>query len=283
MNVSLDAIHRRISVRTYDSAPLEPAAAAALRASFLEAVPGPFGGRPRFLLLERGEDGAEGRRLGTYGQIRDAPAFIVGAVERGPRAMEDYGYALEGIVLKATELGLGSCWLGGLFDRTFISHALAADDAEVIPACCPVGTPASRIGVQDRIIRLGAGSRRRKDPAELFFEHGADGSWQALRAEGKLAELLEAVRIGPSASNKQPWRLLFDRSADRLCLFLREDRLYNAALGEIKLQNLDMGIAMRHIESAATALGLRGSWSLAGDAPRSPDERLRYIAAWQFA
>jgi len=283
MNASLDAIQRRISVRTYDGVPLAPEAAAALRASFLEAVPGPFGGRPRFMLLERGEAGAEGRRLGTYGQIRGAPAFIVGAVGRGPRAMEDYGYALEGIILGATELGLGSCWLGGLFDRTFISRALAATDAELIPACSPVGAPASRVGVQDRIIRLGAGSRRRKDPAELFFENGADGSWQPLRAEGKLAELLEAVRIGPSASNKQPWRLLFDRSADRLCLFLREDRLYNSALGEIRLQNLDMGIAMRHIESAAAALGLGGAWSLAGEGPHPPEARLHYIAAWKFA
>ncbi len=279
----MDAIVRRISVRSYDDTELESSAAAFLRASFSEAIPGPFGGRPRFLLLEGAAAKAGLGRFGTYGQIRSAPAFIVGAIERGPHAMEDFAYALEGIILRATELGLGSCWLGGLFGRTAISRALGKADTELIPACSPVGYPAERVGLQDKAIRFGAGSRKRKDPSELFFEDPGDGSWLPLGSEGKLSELLEALRIGPSASNKQPWRILFDRAGDRMHLFLREDRLYNTALGEIRLQNLDMGIAMRHIESAAVSLDLGGCWSFVGDEPPTRHPRLNYIATWNFA
>ncbi len=39
-----------------------------------------------------------------------------------------------------------------------------------------------------------------------------------------------------------------------------EDRLYNHSLGEVHLQNLDIGIGMRHFAEAARCLGLPGRW-----------------------
>jgi nitroreductase len=280
MELGMDAIRRRISIRTYNGRPLEPSEAARLRAFFPEAIPGPFGGRPRFVLLEGAKAKAGLGRLGTYGQIRNAPAFIVGAIERAPHALEDFAYALEGIILRATELGLGSCWLGGLFGRSAISRTLGAAETELIPACSPVGHPAERVGLQDKAIRLGAGSRKRKDPSDLFFEDRGYGAWVPLRLEDPLAELFEAVRIGPSASNKQPWRIRFDRAGNRLHLFLQEDRIFNSAMGEIKLQNLDMGIAMRHIEVASRYLGLSGSWLGTEGELRSRPAGYRYISTW---
>ena len=118
--------------------------------------------------------------------------------------MEDFAYALEGIILRATELGLGSCWLGGLFGRTAISRALGKADTELIPACSPVGYPAERVGLQDKAIRFGAGSRKRKDPSELFFEDPGDGSWLPLGSEGKLSELLEALRSAHPRRTSSP-------------------------------------------------------------------------------
>ncbi len=41
---------------------------------------------------------------GTYGVIKGAGVFLVGAMERGHRDMEDFGYLFEQIILFATEL-----------------------------------------------------------------------------------------------------------------------------------------------------------------------------------
>ncbi|HTX74346.1 MAG TPA: hypothetical protein VMC79_16050, partial [Rectinemataceae bacterium] len=70
--------------------------------------------------------------------------------------------------------------------------------------------------------------------------------------------------------------------ASRLHLFLDEDRLFNALLGEIRLQNLDMGIAMRHIEVATSVLGIGGRWAQVPDPPPGPGGNLRYIATWSL-
>ncbi len=281
MDISLDAVRARRSVRSYDGSALGSAQEAAIRAAIGEAVPGPFGGRPRFELFGPGLGSFEKGKIGTYGVISRAQAFIIGAVERASFAMEDFGYCLEGILLRATELGLGSCWLGGIFDRGAAGKALGIGPKDLVPACSPLGVPADRQSIQERIIRFSAGSRARKPASELFFEERG-GVWQALEQPGIWAEVLEAVRVGPSASNKQPWRILVSERAGRpeLDLFLEEDRRYNSMLGEIKLQDMDMGIAMRHVEVAARAQGIGGAWlrhapeTIKAAAPR------RYICSW---
>jgi hypothetical protein len=278
MNIGADAARARVSVRSYDGSALSAEEGEGIVESFGEALPGPFGGRPRFLLV--GAEAAKGERVGTYGVISGSPAFVIGAIARGPDAMADFGYCLEGIVLRATEMGLGTCWLGGIFDRGAIGRALAIGRGDVVPACTPVGHPADRLTVQDRLIRYSAGSRTRKPATDLFFEPGG-GEWKSLEDPGPWSEVLEAVRIAPSASNKQPWRLLLERgdsSPDLLHLYLAEDRFYNNMLGAVKLQELDMGIAMRHVEVASTALGIEGAWSRRE--PRTASSAFRYIATW---
>jgi hypothetical protein len=47
---------------------------------------------------------------------------------------------------------------------------------------------------------------------------------------------------------------------------------------EIRLQNVDMGIAMCHFELAAAELGLAGSWNLRD--PELPSGDREYIVSW---
>ena len=42
---------------------------------------------------------------------------MVGAVREAPKDLEDYGYLMERAVLFATDLGFGTCWLGGTFTQ----------------------------------------------------------------------------------------------------------------------------------------------------------------------
>ena len=131
MEIDMKAIKSRASVRTYTDEPLTEGEREALRRAFAEAVPGPFGATPRFLASrdEIEDDAAHattvkgGLRIGTYGMIVGPRVFISGVVPERPFACVDFGcHCLEGIVLRATEMGLGTCWIGGAFGRGAIAR-----------------------------------------------------------------------------------------------------------------------------------------------------------------
>lgn len=280
MNISLQSIETRRSVRSFSGASLS----AADRSSLLKVIehvgPCPFGTVPRFMVVEPGSRGESASgKIGTYGIIQNATSFVVGAVVPGPYAFADYGYALEGIALWAVGAGLGTCWLGGTFDRSGVAASMRLAPGEVVPAIMPIGEPAERRSFIDTTMRALAGSRNRKPSSALFF----DGSFDMpLVDAGRWAPVLEAVRLGPSASNKQPWRIVRTGEADtpRFHLFLDEDRLYNNAIGGIRIQELDIGIAMRHFEAAALALGLPGAWTMLPEVPVAYGGRLLYYSSW---
>jgi hypothetical protein len=90
------------------------------------------------------------------------------------------------------------------------------------------------------------------------------------------------VRIAPSASNKQPWRVVKD--GQRWHFYMqrtpgyREDPL-KIFLGLCDLQRLDLGIALCHFEFAAKEAGLTGHW--VEDRPDiAPLAQTEYIASW---
>jgi nitroreductase len=283
MKFDLDIIRTRSSVRSYDGTPLPDSDKSALAEAFAAAVPGPFGGRARFALVSAEMKGKV--KMGTYGLISNAPAYIVGSIARAPRANEDFGYAMEGVILEATRLGLGTCWIGGVFDRSRATAALGAGSGDLIPSICAIGRPSEVRSLADRLIASVASSRTRKDPSLLFFD-GSFGQARTMDPSETWTKALLAVRAAPSASNKQPWRILrtppIASSHEAFHLYLAADKAYNGLFGEVKLQNVDMGIAMRHFEAACQALGLPGSWTELTGSGRLPrdDSGYSYIATW---
>lgn len=280
MPITPETIKARRSTRSYLPKPLAPAERDALTA--LVAAPGsaPFGTQARFALVGSefaGATASKSGRIGTYGVIKNAPAYLVGCVRPGPLAFMDYGYLLEGMILRATDLGLGSCWLGGIFDRKSSGAALDLKADEVVPAITPIGYPAESSSIADRLIRFSARSSTRKPFGELFF----DGSWdRPMDPADAFAPALEAVRLGPSASNKQPWRIV--RIGDAAHLYLMEDAPYSRAIPGVLLQDLDAGIAMRHLELGAEALGIRGRWRRLDVDPIESKPPLRYMASFEL-
>ncbi len=255
---AMEAMQRRISVRTYEDRPVDADVRRELEQYIAAQTMGPFGRSVRLTLLDASHDSAaQLRQYGVYGMIKGAKLFLAGAVERGEGAMEDYGYCVESAILRATELGLGTVWLGGTFSRGTFAQKLALRDSEALPAITPVGYAAEKVSLRDNLVRAVAGSRKRKPFGELFLD-GAAGMPLSEQVAGPYAQVLQAVRMGPSASNKQPWRVI--RGADAFHLCLQEDKAYNHIIPGVLLQNLDMGIAMRHFELAAQELGLASQW-----------------------
>jgi len=81
----------------------------------------PFGNKSRFKLVDRFSDDG---RIGTCGFIRGTQHYIVGAAGDSSMSVEAFGYVFEKIILYATGLGLGICWLGGTFIRKAVIDAL---------------------------------------------------------------------------------------------------------------------------------------------------------------
>ncbi|HDQ03802.1 MAG TPA: nitroreductase [Deltaproteobacteria bacterium] len=278
MQTLSDAIKKRVSCRTYSDKPIEEKILQQLESIISAVHEGPFGNKTKFKLISMETISPDQwKKMGTYGTIRGASNFLAGIVSPGPRAMEDYGYCMETVILKATALGLVTCWLGGTFQASSFARAAGLQKGELMPAVTPVGYPASQKSLTEKIMRRFAGSDHRKPWRNIFF---IDDFSHPLpeNSAGRYREALENLRIAPSASNKQPWRILYDAKENNFHFFVERSRQYKM-LGIAHLQDIDLGIAMSHFEITARELTLPGRWKIIPDAPK--EKNLEYIVSWQ--
>ena len=280
----IEIIRQRSSWRKYEATPLRVEDRRRLDDYLPSLPPAPFTGLCRFRIVEAFKsDPAQARRLGTYGSIHGATTFIVGAVTRGHRDLELYGFQMENIILFATSLGLGTCWLGGTFNRSGFGQLIGIQDGETIPAVSPVGYAPVERSVRDRLVRWSANSKNRFDWDRLFFE--STGAPLAQEQAGPYATVLEMVRLAPSASNKQPWRIFKESGRPIYHFFLERTTIYNqmakALTGEgWDIQRLDMGIAVCHFERAAQALNLEGHWDVCPPQGPTLSKKMEYLISW---
>ena len=270
--LAAETVHRRRSVRTYQDTPLTGEEKAALGA-YMEKVENPFGIPVRFRLLKKKTSG-EGEHLGTYGVIKNACDFIAAAVQDQNMGLEALGYSFEKVVLYATSLGLGTCWIGGTFDKTAFAAAMELRDGEMLPCVSPVGHPAKKRAFET-IMRQVSGGDRRLGFEKLFFEGDFRHSMER-RTAGPWGEVLELVRLAPSALNKQPWRIVRDGA---------QFHFFKAGAGKAAdIHDVDMGIALCHFHLGAMEKGMKGEFLrmrrkeiLPGvEAPKG----MRYVTSW---
>ena len=273
----------RYSCRTYQREAVEAVRREQLEA-FLDGLKkGPLGSTLRFMLVSANEEDRSALKgLSTYGFIKNPTAFIFGAVQQARYDMEDFGYLMELAILYSAHLELGTCWLGGTFNYSRFADKMALQDGETMPAVTAAGLPAER-RLSERMIRDQAGSDQRKPWKELFFDGGFAHPLNHITA-GPYAEALDLVRIAPSASNKQPWRIV--RASGSWHFYLQRTpnyppkipRLVDVKLAD--LQRVDMGIAMCHFAVGAAVGSLPGAWSVS-DPNLDLPERTEYVVTWQ--
>jgi len=271
-----DVIRVRRSWRSYRPDPVGAHDKERMR-SFLSGLDcPPFGSAVRIVLADAPGQGP-GRVRGTYKVVTGASTFLIGALRPSEGGHEDFGYLFEAAVLAATSLGLGTCWMGGTFSRGFFADMAHLEEGEVIPAVSPVGIAAERRSAIDRIFVRTAGSRFRKPCSELFFTGSFASPWTGADV-GAYALPLEMVRLGPSASNRQPWRAVVRDGA--VHFYLARTAGYSLLFGEVDLQLIDMGIAMFHFEQTLRERGLAGSWKIADPGISPLPARTEYVVSW---
>ena len=254
-----DLIKQRISIRSYEHAPLPDDKKSALMDYLSSLGSEPLGTNTRFALIEAGSMGQNAVKLGTYGFIKGAYSFIASATNHEEFALESLGYQMEKIVLKATELGLGTCWLGGTFNRGSFAKAMELGSDEFLPIITSVGNPSDQKRFMDKLIRRGAQSDRRKAFESVFFMNNFSTSLSKESA-GKYYNAFEMVRMAPSASNKQPWLLVLDSKNDVIHLYLNRLNNYTGNKMGFEMQKIDIGIAMCHLELALSDDGITGEF-----------------------
>ena len=266
-----EAIEARRSVRSFDGRELTPADRAAL-SELAARAENPYAIPVEFALLD-----AEAHGLSSP-VITGASLWLAGKLPQRPHAEEAFGFSFETLLLRArAELGLGSVWIAGTFNRAAFEAAMQLTPGERMPCASPVGYPAAKMSLREALMRKGAGADARLPFASLFF----DGEFRtplAPEAAGALRPLLEAVRRAPSAVNRQPWRAV--RVGDAVHFYEKHSRGYVDKSGW-DLQKVDLGIALSHFALAAEAAGLSPVLSLEPPALEAP-EGVDFIASYHL-
>lgn len=263
-----ETIEKRRSVRSYDGRRVPDELLAELF-EYIETVRNPFDIPVCVQVLESGDGSAQ--KLGTYGVIRGTTQFLAVSVPKVPMAMEAAGYSFEELVLYATHLGLGTCWLAGTFDRKAFTEALNLGENEIMPVISPIGFPAEKRSIGETLMRAGMRSDKRKNWEELFFS-GDFATPLRRESAGKFAEPLELLRLAPSATNAQPWRIVLD--SEGVHFYAR------MAVEELAIQRVDLGIAANHFDLAAREAGIAGSFKKLPDAPVTAPEGCVYLFSY---
>lgn len=267
-----ETIKKRHSVRTFDARPINGQDLEKLT-EYAKTLPAPFGIPITVHLLETGD--ASAKKLGTYGVIKGTKTFLAVTVPKGILSLEAVGYGFEQLVLYATHLGIGTCWLAATFDRKSFTSAMNVSDDAWMPVISPIGYPAKKRAISESLMRAGMKSNQRKDWKELFF----NGDFQTTlkRSEvGAYEQPLEMLRLAPSATNAQPWRVLRQDGAFHFYAKTAEGK------GEADppiIQRVDVGICASHFCLTAQELGLSGALAVT-DAPDHSPENYRYLFSW---
>ena len=269
-----ETIERRKSVRSYEPRPLREEDREKLMA-YAAALDNPFAVPVRVALVETAASD-EPKKLGTYGVIKGAGQFLGIVVPREKLGLEAAGYAMEKLVLYATSLGLGTCWLAGTFNREGFTRAMQTGEDEWMPAISPVGYPAAKPSFHEQVMRSSMKASQRKPWEELFFR--ADCRTPLSRAEaGDYAEALELLRLGPSATNSQPWRVAKTEEGFRFYAVVGKAA---AEDNPPAVQRIDGGIGACHFHLAAQERELPGGFAHIPEHRYGAPEGWRYLFTW---
>ncbi|MCR5100190.1 MAG: nitroreductase [Butyrivibrio sp.] len=271
MDNFLDMVKSRRSVRTFDGNGVKAEDVDTLKA-FAENITNPYG-------IDIIYDFLEAKKNNLSSPVISGEKFYITAkVKAGKYSEEAYGYSFEALLIKAHEIGLGTVWIGGTMPREKFEEAAKVSEGEIMPCVSPIGTVADKMSIKEGLMRKGVKADKRFKFEELFF----DGSFENAVDENKaremgLADAFEAVRLAPSAVNKQPWRIVVQGN----CAHFYEKKDKGFDNGVYDLQKVDIGIAMYHFEQQLISEGRKGQFEVSDPGIKMPAD-VEYITTYKF-
>jgi nitroreductase len=258
---NLELIKTRRSVRTFDGKPLSEEDKNKL-IEFGKNIPNPYNIPVEFIYLDAKEHGV------SSPVITGENAYFAAKVKLSEHSEEAFGYSFEKFVLYAWSLGIGTTWIGGTMKRELFENEAGVGEDERMYCVTPVGYPAKKKSIKEIAMRTGVRADYRKEARELFFEN--DFGTPLSHVEDTVKNALEAVRLGPSAVNKQPWRIV--KCGNSYHFYVRHDKGYSEhPKGDIQM--VDMGIALCHFMDFAG-----GELSINNPGIKVPEDCIEYVA-----
>lgn len=233
-------IRKRRSVRTYNGKTLDTQTREQLEA-FMATIENPYQIPVEYKFLEAKEHGL------NCPVVTGTELFVGGKIENVPNASVAFGYSFEMLILYAQSIGIGTVWLGGTMNRDAFEAAMELGENEIMPCASTLGYTAAKMSFRESMMRKAVKADERLPFGQIFF----DGDFRTpltIEKAGKLAEVLEMVRLAPSAVNKQPWRVVVvDNKAH---FYLKRSKGFSAS-EKLDMQMIDMGIALCHFALTA--------------------------------
>lgn len=270
--IPIDTIVKRKSVRNYDRQRLLSLEHKKILRDFIAHV------SSNGIRIELIDSDLKKVKLGTYGFISGAASFLVGIVkDKNPETIREFGRIFELVVLKATQLGLGTCWMAGTYSVKDFQKQVPLTQSDSICIVSPVGWPQNKIRTRDKLLNVITQHHKRKPWQKLFYNE----DWNIPMSKddaGEFASIMEMIRIGPSSSNKQPWRCV--KKGNSLNVYFH--KASKQKFRGIDYGFNDAGIAMAHIEVASESKGLQGRWYYEED-PTLKSDTMKFIARWEMS
>lgn len=275
INFSIEqAVKKRYSVRNYNDKEIEKDKKEEIK-KIIDSLDSPFGKKVNFHFLDS-EQIKNKEKLGTYGVIKGAKNYIGATIKLESMALESLGYEFETLVLYLAYMDIGTCWLGGTFNREAFSKAMNIDENETFPIMTPYGYAASRKHIKEIAMRKMIKADHRKEWNQLFYKNNFDSNFEKDEA-GDLEFPLEMVRLGPSASNNQPWRILIK---DNVCHFYEYKKPGYSDRFPYDIQRIDIGIAAAHFDFAVKEKGIKGHFDTTYQPELQPPDNMEYVFSW---
>ena len=173
---------------------------------------------------------------GLRSQIKGTDVYAVIVAKQGtPQEME--GFMGEALVLQATAMGLGTCWLGAGFYADVVTRNVELQNDEAVHCVIALGKCDKPAFAPKRKALEKVCGLNEAQLTEL-------GAWQK--------EAVLAAHVAPSAVNLQPWKII----AEKMSVSILEPEFVMLK----KYASIDRGICMLHAAVGAFKAGRKATW-----------------------
>ncbi|WP_432667560.1 nitroreductase family protein [Wukongibacter baidiensis] len=231
-----------------------------------------------FQLIEDGEEAYKklDGLVGYFGKVIKAPHYFYIVSETKDGYLENSGYFGESIVLRATDLGLGTCWIEVSENVDQVKEALNIKKEGEIVGLLAIGYPKNENKVSGIFSNKGKSISpltefgypnidikysdkpvsERKSIEDIVYlkEWGTQTTIEDLENRG-MADVFYYMRLAPSWGNRQPWKFIID--GGKVILAVAKDEKVSE-----KVARIEAGIAMLYFELMSHEMGIPGGWKL---------------------
>ena len=216
-----EMITKRKSIRKYDLAPLEEGTILEIKAFIKEL-------EPLYKDIKTEISIVSNEGVNVYLPVK-SPHYLVMTSENKEGYLTNVGYMLQQMDLFLSSRGIGSCYVGMAQPTKEVKKTFTLEYVIVLAFGKPL----------ESLHRASVSEFKRKPLGEITNIIG-------------MGELLEPVRLAPSATNSQPWYFSVDKNKINIYCFKAN---FIKAIAYGKMNKIDMGIALCHLSLAAANSG----------------------------